>query len=146
MSISEMGVEGRPVPELDPVSKHYWEATTRGELLVQECPSCGTRQFYPRALCKMCAKTPEWLKTAGRGKVHTFSIVRQNGNEPFKQWLPYAVVVVELEEGPRIMGNLVGSDVDDVHIGMEVSVDFVPLTDQASLPFWRATAPAVSDG
>ncbi|MEV0128496.1 Zn-ribbon domain-containing OB-fold protein [Dactylosporangium sp. NPDC050688] len=130
-------VEGRPVPLLDAATRPYWEATQRGELLVQECGTCGHRQFYPRSICVECGATPGWLTTAGRGTVHTFSVVRQSGAFPFNQWTPYAVAIVELDEGPRIMGNVVGCDVDDVHIGQRVEVEFVALNDEASLPFWR---------
>jgi uncharacterized protein len=129
-------VEGRPVPLLNAVTRPYWEATTRGELLVQEC-ACGHRQFYPRGICVECGAEPGWLTTAGKGTIHTFSVVRQSGVEPFRQWTPFAVAVVELDEGPRIMGNVVGIDVDDVAIGQRVEVQFVPLNDEASLPFWR---------
>ena len=130
-------VEGRPVPLLDAVTAPYWEATTRGELLVQRCPACAHRQFYPRAVCVRCGTTPEWLTTSGRGVVHTFTVVRQNLVPPFDAWTPYAVAIVELEEGPRIMGNVVGCEVDDVRIDLPVEVHFVRLDDQASLPFWR---------
>ncbi|MFF5109191.1 Zn-ribbon domain-containing OB-fold protein [Streptosporangium sp. NPDC000509] len=130
-------MEGRPVPLLDASTRPYWEATLRGELLVQECPECSHRQFYPRQICVECGAVPGWLTTAGRGVVHTFSVVRQNGAFPFNQWTPYAVAVVELDEGPRIMGNVIGCEVDEVRIGMRVEVGFVPLNDEASLPFWR---------
>ncbi|MFG1948587.1 Zn-ribbon domain-containing OB-fold protein [Nonomuraea sp. NPDC048826] len=132
--------EGRPVPLLDAAGRAYWEATLRGELLVQECPGCGHRQFYPRQICVECGDTPGWLTTEGRGTVHTFSVVRQQGAYPFNQWTPYAVAVVELDEGPRIMGNVIGCDVDEVRVGMRVEVEFVPLNEEASLPFWRPAA------
>lgn len=130
-------VEGRPVPRLDPVTTTYWEATTRGELLYQECPACGHRQFYPRACCTSCLAEPVWKQASGRGTVHTFSVIRQNYAAPFKAWTPYVVAIVELDEGPRIMGNVVGCDVDDVSIGQRVVVEFVPMSDEIALPFWR---------
>ena len=70
--------------------------------------------------------------------VHTYTVIHANGVEPFKQWLPYAVVIVELEEGPRMMGNLVGCAIDEIAIGMRVKVEFVELNDECSLPFWRS--------
>jgi uncharacterized protein len=136
-SIAGTEVEGRPVPLLNAATAPYWEATTRGELLVQECADCGNRQFYPRAICTRCGGEPGWLTTGGKGVIHTFSVVRQSGVAPFKDWTPFAVAVVELDEGPRIMGNVVGIDVDDVRIGQRVEVHFVPLNDESALPFWR---------
>lgn len=129
--------DGRPVPLLSAATAPYWEATTRGELLVNECPECGHRQFYPRSICVVCGAVPGWLKTAGTGTVHTFTVVRQTGAFPFSQWVPYAIAVVELDEGPRVLAGVTGCSVEDVHIGMRVQADFVPVSDEASLPFWR---------
>jgi uncharacterized protein len=138
--LSAPEMDGRPVPLLDAVTRPYWESTLRGELLVQECPACGGRQFYPRSICVACGDTPGWLTTAGKGVVHTFSVVRQSGAFPFNQWTPYAVAMVELDEGPRVMGNVIGCEVDEVRIGMRVEVEFVPLNDEAALPFWHPAA------
>ena len=72
----------KPIPQPDNVSEQYWAACARGELLVQECPDCGARQFYPRALCTACGGEPRWLTTAGRGTIHTFTVIRQYGDAP----------------------------------------------------------------
>ena len=74
----------RPVPRPDAVSAPYWEAAARGELLIQECKSCGHRQFYPRAVCTDCGGDVDWLTCSGRGTVHTFTVIRQNHAKPFK--------------------------------------------------------------
>jgi uncharacterized OB-fold protein len=128
---------GRPLPAVDPVSKEYWDAAARGELLYQECPSCGHRQHYPRAVCTNCAATPEYRTAAGTGTIHTFTIVRQTGAAPFKDWVPYPVAMVELDEGPRILGNVVGVGVDDVKIGQRVQVKFGDAGEGVFLPFWE---------
>lgn len=137
MEATQEFVTGRPRPAVDAVSAPYWEATKRGELLYQECPACGNRQLYPRACCTRCLAEPEWRTASGEGVIHTFSVVRQNYAAPFARWTPYVVAVIELEEGPRLMGNVVGTDVDEVRIGMPVRVRFVPLDDDSSLPFWE---------
>jgi uncharacterized OB-fold protein len=139
MEASKEFVEGRPMPRLDPVSKTFWEGTTRGELLYQECPACGNRQFYPRSCCTKCIAEPEWRVASGRGTIHTYTVVRQNHALPFRNWLPYVVAVVELDEGPRMLANIVGVPVDDVAIGQSVEVEFVPANDDVSFPFWRLT-------
>ena len=141
----DMRSADRPMPEKDGVSSEFWEACTRGELLIQRCPSCGNRQFYPRAACTECGGTPEWERASGRGTLHTFTVIRQNHAKPFRDLVPYVVAMVELEEGPRLMGNLAGVDPDagDVRIGMPVEVFFeagVEGEDYA-VPYWRpATA------
>jgi uncharacterized OB-fold protein len=137
MEASKEFVEGRPMPKFDPVSRIFWEATTRDELLYQECPQCGNRQFYPRACCTKCLAEPEWRASAGKGTIHTFSVVRQNYAQPFRQWVPYVVAVIDLDEGPRVYGNVVGVPVDEIAIGQQVEVEFVPASDEVSFPFWK---------
>lgn len=130
----------RPVPLPDNVSRPYWEAAGRGELLYQECPRCGQRQLYPRALCTSCAATPEWRTASGRGTVHTFTVIRQNWAEPFREMLPYVVAMVELAEGPRLMSNVTDCAPEDVHVGMPVEAWFLPVEDGISLPMFRPAA------
>ncbi len=130
-------IEGRPLPQPDHVSATYWEAAARGDVLYQECPRCGNRQWYPRALCTACGADPEWATASGRGTVHTFTIVRQNLAEPWGGLLPYVVAMVELEEGPRMMTNITGCDPEDVYIGMPVEAFTVEVEERLGLPFWR---------
>lgn len=127
----------RPVPLPDNVSRPYWEAAGRGELLYQECPKCGQRQLYPRALCTACAGTPEWRTSSGQGTVHTYTVIRQNWAEPFREMLPYVVAMVELGEGPRLMSNVTDCAPEDVYVGMPVEAWFLPVEDGVALPMFR---------
>ncbi len=127
----------RPVPAKDAVSGPFWEAASRGELLIQRCPSCGRRQFYPRAVCKSCGEDPEWERVSGRGKVHTFTVIRQFHARPFVDELPYVVAMIELDEGVLMMGNVTGRPVDEVRIGMPVEVYMVEAEPGLGVPFWR---------
>ena len=127
----------RPLPRPDLVSEEFWAGCVRGELLIQRCPDCGHRQFYPRATCTECAAAPEWETASGRGTVHTFTVIRQNYAKPFRDLVPYVVAMIELEEGPRMMGNVVGCPVEAVEVGMPVEVRFEPAGEDVSLPFWR---------
>ena len=127
----------RPIPALDGVSKTYWEAGARGELLFQQCPACGNRQLYPRAMCTACGETPEWVRASGRGTVHTFTVIRQNYGRPFRDELPYVVAIVELEEGPRLMTNVTGIAVEDVRIGLPVQVYFELAAERVGVPFFH---------
>ncbi len=133
---------GRPVPEPTGVAAEYFAAVERGELRYQECPACGTRQFYPRELCAGCGGEPTWAVASGRGRVHTFTVVRQNLTPPFSSLVPYVIAIVELEEGPRMMGNLTGCPVDDVRIGMDVEAYAVRVREGVGVPFWRPVAVA----
>jgi uncharacterized OB-fold protein len=127
----------RPLPRPDNVTAPYWEAAARGELLIQRCPACGHRQFYPRAVCTACGADPEWQRASGRGTVHTFTIIRQNYAKPFRDELPYVVAMVDLDEGVRIMSNITDCPVEDVRIGLPVEAHFVTAADDIGVPFFR---------
>jgi uncharacterized protein len=127
----------KPLPQLDNVNEEYWRAAREGRLLIQQCPKCGHRQWYPRAVCTQCAADPEWLEASGRGTVHTYTVVRQQGIPAFKAELPYVITMVELEEGPLIFGSMPGVDPDSVSIGLSVEVYFMAATDDTGIPYWR---------
>ena len=130
----------KPLPQLDNVNEEYWKAGREGRLLIQQCPKCGHRQWYPRAVCTQCASDPEWLEASGRGTIHTYTVVRQQGIPAFKAELPYVVAMVELEEGPLIFGSLPGIDPDAVSIGLPVEVYFMAAADDTGIPYWRPAA------
>ena len=94
-------------------------------------------QFYPRALCASCAGETEWVDASGRGTLYTFTVIRQNRSEAFKDLSPYAVGIVELEEGVRMMSNIVDCDVDRLEVGMALEVLLLKAADDVGLPFWR---------
>jgi uncharacterized OB-fold protein len=127
----------KPLPQPDDVNRAYWNAAVEGRLVIQQCPHCSHRQFYPRALCTQCGEPPDWMECTGRGTVHTFTIIRQMGMRPFRDELPYVVAMIELEEGPLIMGNVTDCDPGAVQIGAPVEVHFVRATDDVSVPYWR---------
>jgi uncharacterized OB-fold protein len=130
-------MDGRPLPLADNVSAPFWAAAAGGKVLYQECPACGHRQFYPRMMCTECAAEPEWREASGRGTVHTFTVIRQNWANPFKELLPYVVAMVELDEGVKMMTNITDCDADDVHIGMVVEAYTVKVEDELGVVFWR---------
>jgi hypothetical protein len=78
----------------------------------------------------------EWVDATGRGVVHTFTVIRQTAEPYFKSRVPYVVAVIELDEGPRIMSNVIRCDVDAVHVGMPVTVTFVDAGGSLSLPMF----------
>jgi len=130
----------KPLPQPDDVNRAYWSAGVNGRLVIQQCPRCSHRQFYPRALCTQCGDEPEWMDCSGRGTVHTFTIIRQMGMRPFREELPYVVAMVELEEGPLIMGTVTDCDPEAVRIGLPVEVHFVRAADDVGVPYWRPAA------
>ena len=127
----------RALPNPDHTSSHFWQSAANGRLVLQRCTSCGTHQFYPRALCTSCAGSTEWVEASGRGVLHTYTIIRQNRAEAFATLSPYVVGIVELEEGVRMMTNVVGCELDQLRIGMPLEVVLLEAADDIGLPFWR---------
>ena len=114
-----------PLPYASWETRGYWEGAGRGELVLQRCRSCGVVQHRPRAVCASCLSGDiEHFVASGRGQVHTYTVTNQNQQLPFRDACPYVLAYVELEEGPRLLTNIVGVDPADVHIGQPVVVDF----------------------
>ena len=98
----------RPVPRVDEESRPFWEACARHELYIQKCKNCGTVFYYPRGFCPEDLSADfEWVKCSGRGKVYTYTVTRQNQSSGFRDKVPYVMAYVELEEGIRMLTNIV---------------------------------------
>jgi uncharacterized protein len=113
------------------------KAAHEGRLIVQRCTECGNAQLYPRWRCLRCRGRVEWVDATGGGTVYSFTVIRQNFSRSFRHLIPYVVALVDLDEGPRLMTNLVGVDPDDVRIGMRVRVKFEPVSEDASVPLFE---------
>jgi uncharacterized OB-fold protein len=125
----------KPLPEITPESRPFWEACRRHELVVQRCRACGALQHYPRGVCAACWTAElEWRPASGRGTVYTFTVTRRSQAPGFKDALPYVLAWVELEEGVQMLTNVVECDPDRVAIGMPVRVVFEDVTAEVSLP------------
>ena len=124
----------KPLPRVDEESRGFWEALARHELYVQRCRACGTTRYYPRAVCPACLSSEtEWLRASGRGTVYSFTVTHQNQAPGFRESLPYVMAVVQLDEGPRMMTNVVGCAPDAVKIGMPVQVEYEDVTPEITL-------------
>lgn len=118
----------RPQPRFpEPHSARYWEGVKAGELRYQTCDDCGAVVFYPRFHCSRCGSDRlAWKVSKGLGTVYTYSVVRQNRIPGFAELGAYAVAYVDLDEGFRMLTNIVGvSDpTREVRIGQRVAVEF----------------------
>jgi hypothetical protein len=130
-------LSARALPAPDNAALHYWQSAADGKLVLQRCVDCGEFQFYPRALCAACGGETEWVDASGRGTLYTFTIIRQNRSEAFVRLSPYAVGIVELDEGVRMMSNIVGCELDQLEVGMPLEVLLLKAADDVGLPFWR---------
>ena len=128
----------KPIPVPDQVSRTFWQGCQRQELLLQKCHNCGRFQFYPRPLCINCmSQDLEWVRSSGKGTVHTFTVTHQNMMPGFAQEVPYVFAIVELAESVRLTTNIVGCPPEQVYIGMPVVVVFEPISPEISLPKFR---------
>ena len=105
----------KPLPRIDEESKGFWEACQRHELYIQRCGECGALRYYPRALCPSCLSERGRVAAlpAARGTVYTFTVTYQNQAPGFRDALPYVLAYVELDEGVRLLTNIVGCAPDD---------------------------------
>lgn len=139
IEIIDEGEWTRPAMAPGDLDRQYFEAAAQGRLIVQRCPSCDHRQFPPKGICNGCGGEPEWLEASGEGVINTFTIVRRHGVEPFRSLAPFALAMVDLPEGVRLMGNVTGIDPDDVKVGLAVTAYALRIDETMALPLWRPT-------
>jgi hypothetical protein len=127
------------LPVVDTESERFWIGAREGKLMIMHCRPCDKPYFYPRRYCPRCwSDDTEWRQASGLGTVHTYSIVHQNPAPPFRDWAPYAVLLVDLEEGVRVMANWDrGADLEQLAVGIAVEVTFERASDEISLPRFR---------
>lgn len=131
-----MGVPPKPGPHPTPVSAPYWEAAAAGRLVLQRCRDCGRWQHYPRVLCAACwGADLAWAEPAGTGVVWTFTVAHRPGHPAWQAEVPYAIAIVELDEGPRLLANVIDCPPEAVRVGMAVRVAFEQRDGYAAVQF-----------
>lgn len=128
-----------PVPRPTPETAHFWEGTRAGELRLQRCDDCAHVYFPPRPFCPKCAsRSVSVFAASGRGTLASY-VINQREHPGFDG--PYSIAVVDLEEGPRMMTNIVGvpQTPEALVLDMPVQVTFTPLTDEITLPHFTPT-------
>jgi uncharacterized OB-fold protein len=128
----------KPIPRVTPELAPFFAAAKRHQLVVQRCASCGLLRFPPRELCSRCwSRDADWTPVSGRGEVFSFYWMHQVYHPGFAADVPYAVVVVQLEEGPHLVSNVVGCTHEQLRIGMPVVATFDEVSDTVALPKFR---------
>ncbi|HXQ58575.1 MAG TPA: OB-fold domain-containing protein, partial [Acidimicrobiales bacterium] len=130
----------RPRPALTQDNAFFFEGARSGRLLIQRCASCGILRHPPRPACAVC-RSFDWdtVEATGRGVVYSYVVVHYPQVPAFDYPLP--VAVVELEEGTRLVADLLDIDPGAVEVGMPVVVDFVAVDDELTLPMFRPASP-----
>ena len=130
-------MSSRFVPVRSAEGMPFWEGCDQGELRLQVCSECQTFQWFPRVLCKACgSRQLVWQHSDGHGQLVTYTVVRRPMNADLAGDVPYVLAVIELDEGVRMMTNIVDWT-DGVEIGDEVGVVFARLRDGSALPVFR---------
>jgi uncharacterized OB-fold protein len=126
-----------PAPVVSIESRPFWDATAEGRLLLPRCDDCGVTIWYPRAICPQCwSGAVSWFEGSGRGHIYSYTLVSR-GQGAYRDAGPYVLAYVELEEGPRIMTNIVDAEPSALGIGLPVEVVFHDTGEGAALPRFR---------
>ncbi len=130
-----------PLPMNATLTKPFWEATKRKELMIQRCKNCDHTFFYPREACPRCLygqEHLEWVKVSGNGRVYTYTIVHQPANPAFLNDVPYIFGIIQLDEGPRMPGSVIGlKDPHECHVDMRVKAVFEEASPDYTLVKWQ---------
>ncbi len=123
-------------PVLNPGDENYFNAAGEGRLLLKSCRACGEIHHYPRSLCPFCWSADlEWMDSVGTGQIYTYSVTRRGAGAP------YCIAYVTLDEGPVVLTNIVGVDLDTVRIGQRVKVLFRTSEGGMSVPMFTPELP-----
>jgi uncharacterized protein len=136
--IAEMAEPARAKPKPTPETQHFWDGTQAGELRLQRCDACANVYFPPRPFCPSCAsRKVSVFKASGKGKLYSYVINHRPAAPGFTP--PYAIAVVELDEGPRMMSNVIDcpQTPEALELDMKLEVAFEKLDDKITLPLFR---------
>lgn len=132
------GHVGKPVPDQgDPVTKPFWEAANRGQLVIQQCQSCRSYHHPPVGLCAECLSDElSYVDAAGTGRVYSYTVVRDQRIPAFDDLVPYVIASIELDDAPGVLllSNLPGTEIDDVRHGLPVRVAFEEIAPGVNIP------------
>lgn len=126
-----------PGPTITSVTQPFWDGVANGELLIQQCLDCKKHVFYPRSHCSHCwSDKLEWTEASGKARLKTFSIVHRPGHPGWEEIAPYPLGIVQLEEGPSMLTQLLVDSEEEWKQGDALQVKFVKVNEVA-LPFFE---------
>jgi uncharacterized protein len=135
MRAGESLAEFTPEPEVTELTQPFWAGGLAGELRLQRCVACGHLRYPISTICPRCLSgESQWEALTGLGTVQTYTVFERAYHESWKDRVPYVVALVELDEGPVFLTNVVGVPPADVHVGQRVSVVFERQSAVAALP------------
>ena len=129
----------KPLPQPTPDTKPFWDGCKEHRLVLPRCQDCNQFHYYPRAHCPHCwSRNLTWEQVSGRGKLYSY-VINYRPAPGFQDDAPYSIAVVELDEGPRMMTNIVGvpQTPEDLVLDMALEVSFEDVNDEITLPKFR---------
>jgi uncharacterized protein len=136
-----MTTTNRPIPVPDERSAPFFEAAKEGRLLIKKCASCSSFLAPQREMCDTCtSENLEWAESSGRGTIYSYVFMHQLLHPAFRDEIPYNAIVVELEEGPRMTSNLVGTPDRDIRVGLPVEAVFEQVGEEVFVPKFRVVS------
>ncbi len=128
-------MSGLVLPVLTDVNRPFWEGCRDGVLKLQRCNACGRLRYPISPVCPCCTgEEAAWEAVSGRGKVFSFGVFRHAYNDAWRDRVPYTVALIELEEGPTMISNVIDVPPEDVYVGQEVTAVFDAVTPEISVP------------
>jgi len=128
----------KPLPTLEGFTADFYAWCKKGELRFQRCSSCSAWRHVPREMCPECGSDEwSWEKSAGKGRVFTWTVAERPLHPAFAESAPYAPVVVEMEEGVRVLTEMIDCPPGELKIDMPVEVSFEAVTEEVTLPKFR---------
>ncbi len=133
----------KPIPEVTELMRPFWEAARRHRLVVQRCRGCGAHRFPAREICSTClSRDSEWVAASGKGTVFSYAVMHQAYHPGFAREVPYAIVIVKLAEGPKMISSLINCAAHSIRIGSAVEVCFEEVSCEVTLPRFKLAAGA----
>lgn len=124
----------KPLPHPTELTQPFWDGVRAEKLLIQKCSSCGLLRHTPKLWCPECLSDDyTWAQMSGNGEVYSYTIMHRAPATSFQTEIPYAVALVELDEGVKMISNLISCPIEDVKIGMPVKVTYERANDEITL-------------
>ena len=128
----------RPIPVADDESRPFYEGAKQHKLMLQRCSNCSAWRLPGRKRCSDCWSTEsEWAEASGKGKLYTWGIMHQQYHPAFADEIPYNCAFVELDEGPRLITNIVGCANEDLRVDMPVVAAYDDVSEETTLVRFR---------
>ena len=131
-------MQDKPLPNINGDSREFWIGCAKHELRFQKCEDCGHVRWPASIICPRChSRNASWIVSGGKGKIYTFVVYRVAYHPTFAKDIPYIVAVVELNEGPHLLTNIVACPIEEMKCEMSVEVIWKNIKEDVCLPLFK---------